>query len=113
LFRHAEALKGRLQSPLDPANARADALPANARVAAFAVLGTSPAGSPVATPPCDPAVPRINKEDQQNLWGVAFLGACERFAQPPERVWLRGPSPIDLQKRVALSEPGCVAYSES
>lgn len=104
LFRHAETLKERLQSPRDPANAHVAALP---------VRGTSPASSPVATPPCDPAVPRINKEDQQNLWGVAFLGACERFSQPPERVWLRGPSPIDLQKRVALSDPECVAYSDS
>ena len=118
LFRHAETLKARLhpppEAPSEPPPERATTW-AHASLAEFPALGASPIdSSPVATPPCDAAVPRINKEDQENLWGVAFLGACERFSEPPERVWwLRGPSPIDLQKRVALSQRERVAYSDS
>jgi len=115
LFRHAETLKARLKSP--PPEAPSEPSPdgatpwAHKSLAEFPALGASPASaSPVVTAPCDLAVPRINKEDKENLWGVAFLGACERFSQPPERVWwLRGPSPHDVQERVALSGPEQVA----
>ena len=105
LFRHAEALKARLELSLPDL--------ADARNTEFPALGASPTGSPVATAPCDPIVPCINQADKENLWGVAFLGACECFADSPERVWwLRGPSPRDVQERVALSPPEQVACYE-
>ena len=70
----------------------------------FPTLSVSPPavrGSPL---------PSINKEDQENLWRVAYLGGHKRFL-PPEDVWLRGPSPIDLQREVALRKPPGVALS--
>ena len=44
---------------------------------------------------------------------VLLVGVGERLQRflPPEDVWLRGPSPIDLQRQVALRRPPGVALS--
>jgi len=86
LFREAERMQAKLNAPPSPPEE-------------FPVLGSSPEPAPV---PCWPNPPlRINEADQENLWRVAYLGAGGRF-RSPDRVWLRGPSPLDLRKQVAL-----------
>ena len=93
LFREAERMRAQLDEPASPPEE-------------FPALGNSPEAAPA---PCWPNPPlRINQADQENLWRVAYLGAGGRF-RSPDRVWLRGPSPIDLRKQAALSQRTLVA----
>ena len=95
LFREAERMRAQLDPPASPPDE-------------FPPLGTAPEPAPALCWVNSPL--RINQDDQENLWRVAYLGAGERF-RSPEAVWLCGPSPIDLRKQVALRQPPLVTSS--
>ena len=110
LLEHADKLKARLvryrnmELPPPSPPDLFDSAVWRPHPADFPALGGSPPKERGPPRPC------INKEDQENLWRVAYLGGHKRFL-PPEDVWLRGPSPIDLQRQGALRRPPGVALS--